>query len=215
MFSVPVGGSSLAFVEASGEVTVSTLPFTIIIIVFMLILNALYVAAEFATVGARKSRIQTEAEGGSKKAKKLFAIVDDHVALDNYVATCQVGITLSSLVAGIVGQRRLTPLFEPLFGSAGQIVSILVVLLIVTALQVIFGELLPKTGALRYAERIAIATYTPMAISQKLLRPLVVIFNGSAFAIMRALRLSADVSHSHVHSPEELRTLFNLSLIHI
>ncbi len=211
MFSVPVGGSSLAFVEASGEVTVSTLPFTIIIIVFMLILNALYVAAEFATVGARKSRIQTEAEGGSKKAKKLFAIVDDHVALDNYVATCQVGITLSSLVAGIVGQRRLTPLFEPLFGSAGQIVSILVVLLIVTALQVIFGELLPKTGALRYAERIAIATYTPMAISQKLLRPLVVIFNGSAFAIMRALRLSADVSHSHVHSPEELRTLFNES----
>ncbi len=211
MFSLPEGGSALAFAESSGEASLSDLPVTVIIIVFMLILNALYVAAEFATVGARKSRIQTEAEGGSKTAKKLFAIVDDHVALDNYVATCQVGITLSSLVAGIIGQRRLTPLFEPIFGSAGQIFSILAVLLIVTSLQVVFGELLPKTGALRYAERIAIATYKPMAVSQTLLRPLVKIFNGSAFAIMRVFRLSADHGHSHVHSRDELRTLFNES----
>lgn len=211
MFSLPVDGVTLAFAESSGEADLAGLPVTVIIIIFMLILNALYVAAEFATVGARKSRIQTEAEAGGKSAKKLFAIVDDPVALDNYVATCQVGITLSSLVAGIIGQRRLTPLFEPLFGSAGQIFSILVVLLIVTSLQVIFGELLPKTGALRYAERIAVATYKPMAVSQTLLRPLVAIFNGSAFAIMRVFRLSADHSHSHVHSPEELRMLFNES----
>ena len=212
MFSLPVGRSALAFAESSGEASLSDLPVTIIIIVFMLILNALYVAAEFATVGARKSRIQTEAEGGNKAAQKLFAIVDDHVALDNYVATCQVGITLSSLVAGIIGQRRLTPLFEPIFGSGSQIFSILLVLLIVTSLQVVFGELLPKTGALRYAERIAIATYRPMAISQTLLRPLVAFFNGSAFAIMRVFRLSAgDHGHSHVHSRDELRTLFNES----
>lgn len=212
MFSSPVGRSTLAFAESSGEASLSDLPVTIIIIIFMLILNALYVAAEFATVGARKSRIQSEAEAGNKSAKKLFAIVDDHVALDNYVATCQVGITLSSLVAGIIGQRRLTPLFEPIFGSAGQIFSILAVLLIVTSLQVVFGELLPKTGALRYAERIAIATYVPMAVSQTLLRPLVAIFNGSAFALMRVFRLgSGDHGHSHVHSRDELRTLFNES----
>ncbi len=211
MFPPDGGSGSFAFVESSGEADISGLPVTIVIIVFMLALNALYVAAEFATVGARKSRIQTEAEGGSKSAQRLFKIVDDHVALDNYVATCQVGITLSSLVAGIIGQRRLTPLFEPIFGSGGQIVSILVVLLIVTSLQVIFGELLPKTGALRYAERIAIATLPPMAISQTLLRPLVAIFNGSAFGLMRVFKLSADHSHGHVHSADELRKLFHES----
>ena len=210
MFS-PDGRVVSAFAESSGDVSIADLPVTVIVIVLMLILNALYVAAEFATVGSRKSRIQSEAEAGGKSAKRIFAILDDPVALDNYVATCQVGITLSSLIAGIIGQRRLTPLFEPIFGSSGQIFSIIVVLLIVTALQVIFGELLPKTGALRYAERIAIATYPPMAVSQTLLRPLVAIFNGSAFALMRMFRLSGDHSHSHVHSPEELRMLFNES----
>lgn len=206
-----LGGDALAFAESSGEADLAGLPITIVIIIVMLALNALYVAAEFATVGARKSRIQTEAEDGNKSAIKLFKIVDDHVALDNYVATCQVGITLSSLVAGIIGQRRLTPLFEPIFGSGGQVVSIIVVLLIVTALQVIFGELLPKTGALRYAEQIAMATYPPMAVSQALLKPLVAVFNGSAFALMKMFRLQADHGHGHVHSAEELRMLFNES----
>lgn len=184
---------------------------TIPIIIVMLALNALYVAAEFATVGARKSRIQADAESGSKSAKTLFKIVSDPKALDNYVATCQVGITLSSLVAGIIGQARLTPIFEPFFGSAGRIVAIIVTLAIVTSLQVVLGELLPKTAALRYPERLALATLPAMLISQTLLRPLVKIFNGSAFAIMGAFKLQADHGHVHVHSPEELRALFNES----
>ncbi len=177
----------------------------------MLALNALYVAAEFATVGARKSRIQAEADAGSKPAKTLSAIVSDPKALDNYVATCQVGITLSSLVAGIVGQARLTPIFEPWFGSAGRIVAIIVTLAIVTSLQVVLGELLPKTAALRYPERLALATLRPMLLSQTLLRPLVAFFNGSAFRIMGLFRLQADHGHGHVHSSEELRALFNES----
>lgn len=177
----------------------------------MLALNALYVAAEFATVGSRKSRIQVAAQEGNRPAAKLFEIVRDPVALDNYVAACQVGITLSSLVAGAFGQARLTPLFEPYFGSAGRAVAVLITLLIITALQVILGELLPKTAALRYPERLAIATLRPMQVSQVLFRPLVKVFNGSAFSIMAALGLKTDHSHSHVHSPEELSALFDES----
>lgn len=195
----------------TGAASIGSLGLTIPIIIVMLLLNALYVAAEFATVGARKSRIQADAEAGNKSAKTLYKIVSDHVALDNYVATCQVGITLSSLVAGIVGQARITPLLEPIFGSAGRILAIIITLAIVTALQVILGELLPKTAALRYPERLAIATLRPMLISQTLLRPLVKIFNGSAFAIMGLFRLQADHGHGHVHSSEELRALFNES----
>ncbi len=178
----------------------------------MLALNALYVAAEFATVGARKSRIQALAQGGNKRAAKLFDIVRDAVALDNYVATCQVGITISSLVAGAFAQSQLTPIFEPWFGSlGGRAVAVLLTLFIITSLQVILGELLPKTAALRYPERLSILTLTPMLVSQFLFKPLVWIFNGSAFAIMRALGLNTEHSHAHVHSPEELAALFDES----
>lgn len=184
---------------------------TIVAIAIMLALNALYVAAEFATVGSRKSRIQAMAQDGNRSAAKLFEIVRNPVKIDNYVAACQVGITLSSLIAGAFGQARLTPLFEPLFGSAGRAVAIIITLLIITSLQVILGELLPKTAALRYPERLAIATLRPMQVSQVLFRPLVAVFNGSAFAILRKLGLGGDLSHSHVHSPEELAVLFDES----
>ena len=188
-----------------------TAVFTILAITVMLALNALFVAAEFATVGARKSRIQALAQDGNGAAAKLFEIVRDPVKLDNYVATCQVGITLSSLVAGVFGQARLTPAFESLFGSGARVAAIILTLLIITSLQVILGELLPKTAALRYPERLAIATLRPMQVSQVLFRPLVKVFNGSAFAIMRTLGLNTDHSHAHVHSPEELAALFDES----
>ncbi len=184
---------------------------TVAAIAVMLALNALYVAAEFATVGARKSRVQAQSQDGNRSAAKLLEILRDPIALDDYVATCQVGITLSSLVAGAFAQARLTPLFEPIFGSGGRAVAVLVTLLIITSLQVILGELLPKTAALRYPERLAIATLRPMQISKVLFRPLVKVFNGSAFAIMRALRLNTEHSHAHVHSPEELAELFQES----
>ncbi|MEM7323241.1 MAG: hemolysin family protein [Actinomycetota bacterium] len=188
-----------------------TIVLTVLAILAMLALNALYVAAEFATVGARRSRVQALAEEGNSGAAGLLSIVSNPVSLDNYVATCQVGITLSSLVAGAFGQARITPLFESAFGSNARAVAVLVTLLLITSLQVILGELLPKTAALRYPERLAIATLRPMQVSQLLFRPLVVVFNGSAFSIMRALGLGTEHSHAHVHSPEELAALFDAS----
>lgn len=183
----------------------------LLLILLMVGFNALYVAAEFATVGSRRSRIQETAETGSGPAKGLLAILQDPKRLDNYVAACQIGITLSSLVAGAYGQAQLIPLFEDQFGSASPAIAVVVVLLFITALQVVLGELLPKTVALRYPETLAIATLTPMRISQWLLRPLVAVFNGSAFAIMGRLGLHIDHSHSHVHSPTELAGLYQES----
>lgn len=183
----------------------------ILAIVVMVAFNALYVAAEFATVGSRRSRVQEAAVGGSASAARLSAILQDPKRLDNYVAACQIGITLSSLVAGAYGQAQLTPLLEPLLGAAGRTVAIIIVLVAITALQVVLGELLPKTAALRYPERLAMATLTPMQVSQWVFRPLVRVFNGSAFAIMRVWRLDADHGHAHVHSPEELAGLYRAS----
>ena len=185
--------------------------FVLLLVLVMVGFNALYVAAEFATVGSRRSRVQENAESGSGGASELLEILQDAKRLDNYVAACQIGITLSSLVAGAYGQAQLAPLFEDWLGSAGPALSVVVVLILITSLQVVLGELLPKTIALRYPEALAIATLKPMQISQWILRPLVAVFNGSAFAIMKALGLSVDHSHSHVHSPQELAGLYRAS----
>ena len=182
--------------------------FVLLLILVMVGFNALYVAAEFATVGSRRSRVQETAKTGGKSATGLLEILRDPKRLDNYVAACQIGITLSSLVAGAYGQAQLVPLFQEQFGSSSRTIAVVVVLLFITSLQVVLGELLPKTVALRYPETLAIGTLTPMRISQWLLRPLVALFNGSAFSIMRRLGLHIDHSHSHVHSPTELAGLY-------
>lgn len=183
----------------------------VLVILVMVAVNALYVAAEFATVGSRRSRVQEAAENGNRTAVKLLGILKDPKRLDNYVAACQIGITLSSLVAGAYGQAQLTPLLTPYFGAAGQGVAVLLTLVLITALQVVLGELLPKTVALRYPERLALATLVPMQFSQWLFTPLIKLFNGTAFALMRAWKLNADHSHAHVHSPEELEGLYRES----
>ncbi|UQN09787.1 hemolysin family protein [Deinococcus sp. QL22] len=182
------------------------------LILLMVMVNALYVAAEFATVGSRRSRVQESAEGGNRSAATLLKILQDPKRLDTYVAACQVGITLSSLVAGAYGQSQLTPLLTPVLGAVGGAVAATIfVLVFITAFQVILGELLPKTVALRYPERLAMATLVPMQFSLVLFRPLIFIFNGTAFALMRAWKLNVDHSHSHVHSPEELQGLYSES----
>ena len=184
----------------------------LLIIAVMVSFNALYVAAEFATVGSRRSRVQEDAAGGSAAAGRLLEILNDPKRLDNYVAACQIGITLSSLVAGAYGQAQLTPLLEPALGSVGgRAVAVLIVLVGVTSVQVVLGELLPKTAALRYPEKLAMLTLPPMTISQWLFRPLVAVFNGSAFRLMNLFGLAVDHSHAHVHSPEELAGLYRAS----
>ncbi|GAA5448084.1 UPF0053 protein Rv1842c [Deinococcus depolymerans] len=184
----------------------------LLVILLMVAVNALYVAAEFAAVGARRSRVQESAEGGNRAAVTLLGILRDPQRLDTYVAACQVGITLSSLVAGAYGQSQLTPLLTPSLGPVGgEVAATVVVLILVTALQVVLGELLPKTVALRYPERLALATLRPMQLSLLLFRPLIALFNGAAFAILRAAKLDVQHSHAHVHSPEELQDLYRES----
>lgn len=184
----------------------------------MVLANALYVAAEFATVSARRSRLQELIEAGNASAKKLQSIIADRKNLDEYVAACQVGITLSSLIVGAYGQAQLAPILAPLFERLGNLqqaaaatTATLVLLVGMTALQVVLGELLPKTVALRYPERLAMITLPPMRFSLWLFRPLIHLYNGSAYAIMRKLKIQADTGHSHVHSPEELEMLFTES----
>lgn len=185
---------------------------TVVAVLVMVAFNALYVAAEFATVGSRRSRVQEDAEAGSGSAARLLEVLSDPERLDAYVAACQIGITISSLVAGAYGQAQLTPLLEPALGAVGgRGAAVVIVLIAITTLQVVLGELLPKTVALRYPERLAMVTMPPMRVSQWVFRPLVALFNGSAFRLMKLWNLQVEHGHAHVHSPEELAGLYRAS----
>ncbi len=188
------------------------------IVVVLTILNALFVAAEFALVGARKTRIAEAAATGSGSAKYVLGIVSNHSLLDRAIAAAQIGITLTSLVAGYVGQGMLAPHlsswlagtpFASEAASAG--VAAVIILLGITGIQVVFGELLPKSIALRFPERVALATARPLQISLFLLSPFITFFNGSAFGLMRLFRIPYGSTETHVHTPQELEGLFQQS----
>ena len=183
------------------------------IIVLLILLTALYVAAEFAAVGVRRSRLRRLAEDGNALAARLLPVVEDPVALDKYIAISQIGITLSSLIQGAYGQAQLAPVVAPLFESFGgmdeetaQSSAQAVVLLFLTALAMILGELVPKSIALQNPTRTALLTVLPMRWSRRILGWSIAFLNGSGMLLLRALRVPAT-GHRHVHSPEEIELL--------
>lgn len=183
------------------------------VIVVLIAANALYVAAEFAAVGVRQSRIQQRADRGDSLARFLMPVLRDAHALDRYIAACQIGITISSLVLGAYGQATLTPRLVPVLGDMGldQVAAITVaatvVLVVLTVAQMILGELVPKSLALQYTTQVALWTVVPMRWSQWLMAWFIVVLNGSGTALLRALGMHDASGHRHIHAPEEIELL--------
>ena len=183
------------------------------IILFLVSLTALYVAAEFAAVGARRSRIRRMAEDGHLLASRVLPVLEDARELDRYIAACQVGITLSSLIAGAYAQAIVAPKATPLFMQLGVAnpdsaarLSVIVVLLLLTVLSVILGELVPKGLALQSPTQTLIYTVIPMQWSLRAYAWLIVVLNGSGNLILRMFGVPST-GHRHVHSPEEIALL--------
>ena len=183
------------------------------IILLLILLTALYVAAEFAAVGARRSRLRRLAEDGHPLAARMLPVIDDARALDRYIAASQVGITLSSLILGAYAQAILAPRAAPLlvrFGGfephAALSIAAVVLLVGLTILSVILGELVPKSLALQFPTQTALFTVLPMQWSERLYAWLIVLLNGSGGLILRAIGVQ-PTGHRHVHSPEEIALL--------
>lgn len=175
--------------------------------------NALYVAAEFGAVAAPRGRIRARAEEGSARAQRLVPVVEQPARLDRYIAACQIGITLSSLVLGAYGQAELAPVLERAFGELGgwesataESVAFAIVLVGLTVAQMVLGELVPKAIALEQPEPTALLTEPPMRVSLRVFAPLIWVFNGSGLAVLRALGMR-QTEHRHVHSPGEIDLL--------
>jgi CBS domain containing-hemolysin-like protein len=184
-----------------------------LLILAMIAVNALYVAAEFAAVSVRHSRVRGLAEDGNYLARRLLPRIENSNSLDRYVACSQVGITLSSLVLGAVGQGSLTlqlaPLLEAWFAApraAAFSTAAVVVLLGLTAAQMVLGELAPKSLALQFPTQTALATVLPMIWSLWAFSWFIKVLNGSGSLILRLLGVRGG-GHRHIHSPDEIELL--------
>jgi putative hemolysin len=184
-----------------------------LVILLLIAVNALYVVAEFAAVGLRVTQLQPLAQRGNRRAAGLLEVLQDGARLDRYVAACQIGITLSSLVVGAYGQAtvamQLAPVFERLGGLqpvAAHSAAAIFVLVLLTVLQVLLGELVPKALALQFTVQAGLLTYPPMRLSLKLYAGFLKVLNGSGLLLLRLFKVKPG-GHRHVHSPEELDLL--------
>lgn len=179
----------------------------------LVFLNGYFVAAEFAAVGARQSRLQTEAER-SFLARAALAIKHK---LDLYLSTCQLGITIASLGLGAVTEPAIAALLEPVlhwFGvqaPAGghSFLAIAIALGIATALHVVVGEVAPKNLAIFYPDKLLPILALPLIGFTYLLYPLIWLLNSASNLLLRlcGVRLSHDVHGGLPHTGEEIRGL--------
>lgn len=182
-------------------------------IVFLILINAFYVSAEFSSVSARKTRIYQLADEGNRFARMLRPVLEDPHRLDNYIAACQLGITASSLVLGFYGKSRVAEAFLPLLKlvgidqAAAESIVVSVVLVFLTMFQVLLGELVPKSIGVRYPEQMALATVIPMRWTVVVMRPFTWLFNGTGRKLLSLMRVPLDADEHHVHEPDEIERL--------
>ena len=175
-------------------------------------LNGLFVAAEFALVAVRKTRVEEMVHHGLKGAKGVESAV---VNLDRSIAATQLGITLASLALGWTGEPALAHLFEPLFGflsaawrgTAVHSLASATAFLLITFLHVVFGELIPKTMALQKPDTMALWVAAPLNVFAKVGSPLIHAMNGTGNAILRFCGFQIAGGKDMVHSIEELSLL--------
>jgi putative hemolysin len=185
-----------------------TLSLELLGVAALILLNAFFVAAEYALVTARRTRIQELADKGDRRAKAVQRIVADP---PRFIAAMQLGVTLTSLAIGAVGEQALTHAFDPLMAT---LIAVILAFLIITFLHVVIGELVPKGAALRYSERTALAVSTPVRGFFVLFHPLIWILQRSSEAILRALGLEPPGAEGEALSEAELRMLLGRATEH-
>ena len=186
----------------------------LLLIALLIALTGFFVAIEFAIVKVRPSRIDqliTEGKKGAVSAKKVV----DH--LDEYLSACQLGITVTALGLGWLGEPTVEKLIHPLFSvlnineSISHFISFLLAFASVTFLHVVVGELAPKTIAIHKAEEVALLLAAPIIGFTKVMRPFIWALNGSARLLVGIFGLKPESEKELAHSEEELRLLLSES----
>ena len=178
----------------------------------LILINGYFVAAEFAIVSIRKSRVQELVDEGRHRAKALLEAV---VEMDRSVAAAQLGITLASLALGFVSEPAIARLIEPLFENAPEawqgpfvrVLSVGITLSLITYMHVVFGEQMPKIAALQDPERVGLWIAVPLNGFARMSKPLIRLMNGSSNLFLRALGFRSPGEEGEVYSVNELSLL--------
>jgi magnesium and cobalt exporter, CNNM family len=183
-------------------------------VVVLVLLNGFFVAAEFALVRVRRSRMEEETEAGRRGAALVLRQLDE---LSRYLAACQLGITFTSLGIGFLGEPAVADLFEDLFGervshNVSLAVSLALAYLITTSLHITIGEQVPKIFAINRAERVARVIARPLHIFTQVFSPFIHLLNGASNAILRLIGIRKTDEFDEGGSPEELKVLIAQSL---
>src|SRR5919199_6081103 len=183
-------------------------------VVVLVLLNAFFVAAEFALVRSRKAHLEAAAEEGRRGAATAVAMMEN---LSRYLSAVQVGITLTSLGIGFLGEPSIGKLLQGLFGSGvphavAYGVSFALAYLITTALHITFGEQVPKVYAIQRSEVVARFTARPLLLFSKVFNPFITALNAASNAVVRMLGARTSGQLDEGESPEELRVLIQESV---
>ncbi|NMO97871.1 hemolysin family protein [Paenibacillus lemnae] len=176
-------------------------------------LTAFFVGAEFAILKVRMTRIDQLIAEGSKKALMAKKVTQD---LDYYLSACQLGITITALVLGALGEPTVEKLLHPLFerfevsAALSTVLSYAIALSIITFLHVVIGELAPKTLAIQFAERMTLLLAPPLYWFGKLMYPFIYALNGSARLLLKMFGVK-PAGHDSAHSEEEIKLIVTQS----
>lgn len=182
----------------------------IAVIIVLVIVNGVFVAAEFALVGSRRSRIETLAETGSRPARWLLGVFDRPTGKDGYIAIAQLGITLASIGLGMYGEPAVAKwLYGPfedlgLSHGAAHSVGFVIALSGITYMHVVFGEMIPKALALQSPESVIIKVNPAMRVFGLVFRPMVRLLNALALGMMRLLRIPEPDQRLALYTSAEL-----------
>ena len=187
-----------------------------LLVIILLLTNAFFVASEFALVSVRHTRLTQLANEGNKNAKIALEAVNE---IDKYIAATQLGITISSIGLGWVGEAALVKLILPIFNfipwidarlATAHSISVAIAFTIITLMHVVIGELTPKSIAIEYTEKTALFVAKPMKIAANIFKPFIFILNGFGNAILRMINIKPGTHHL-AHSTEELNMLIDAS----
>src|SRR4051794_902896 len=195
---------------------VSHLLLGLLAIMTLVMANGFFVAAEFALVTVRRTRIDQLIAEGSATARVVRRALSDP---DSYIAATQLGITMTSLGLGWIGEPALASVIEPAFGVLGarvglataHSVAFTIAFAAITALHIVLGELAPKTVALQHPERTSLIVARPTELFMRVFWPFIRLLNGMGRTVVKAFGLRGPSGHSLVHSEEELKMLVTAS----
>lgn len=180
------------------------------LVALLIATTAYFVAAEFAIVKVRDSRIEQLIQEGEQRAQHAKKLIHN---LDGYLSACQLGITLTALALGWIGEPAVSALIRPVFEYLGLPQAVIHSLAIVVGfsaisfLHVVVGELAPKTLAIQRAEKVTLAIAPSLIMFYKIMYPAIWLLNGSARYIARLFGLTAVSEHGTFHSEEEIRMI--------